>query len=126
VERRKHHHRVQNGSGFRPASYPMSNRGSFLGGKAAGAWRWPLTSIQCRGQRMLGGIPPLPQYDFMAWCSFENTGITTYVMFWINLWVSRLWRRVVLWYVFSALLDFYLRFIESENVFRLLWLSTSN
>jgi hypothetical protein len=31
------HHRVQNGSGAHPASYPMSTRGSFPGGKAAGA-----------------------------------------------------------------------------------------
>jgi hypothetical protein len=32
------HHRVQNGSGAHPASYPMGTRGSFPGGKAAGAW----------------------------------------------------------------------------------------
>jgi hypothetical protein len=32
------HHRVQNGSDAHPASYPMGTRGSFLGGKAAGAW----------------------------------------------------------------------------------------
>jgi hypothetical protein len=31
------HHRVQNGSGAHPASYPMGTRGSFSGGKAAGA-----------------------------------------------------------------------------------------
>jgi hypothetical protein len=31
------HHRVQNGSGVHPASYPMGTRGSFLGGKAARA-----------------------------------------------------------------------------------------
>jgi hypothetical protein len=31
------HHRVQNGSGAQPATYPMGTRGSFLGGKAAGA-----------------------------------------------------------------------------------------
>jgi hypothetical protein len=31
------HHRVQNGSGSHPASYPMGTRGSFPGGKAAGA-----------------------------------------------------------------------------------------
>jgi hypothetical protein len=31
------HHRLQNGSGVHPASYPISTRGSFLGGKAAGA-----------------------------------------------------------------------------------------
>jgi hypothetical protein len=31
------HHRLQNGSGAHPASYPVGNRGSFPGGKAAGA-----------------------------------------------------------------------------------------
>jgi hypothetical protein len=30
------YHRVQNGSGAHPASYPMGTRGSFPGGKAAG------------------------------------------------------------------------------------------
>jgi hypothetical protein len=43
-------HRVHTGSGAHPASYPMDTRSSFLGSKAAGAWNWPLTSIQCRGQ----------------------------------------------------------------------------
>jgi hypothetical protein len=32
------HHCIQNGSGAHPASYPMGTRGSFPGGKAAGAW----------------------------------------------------------------------------------------
>jgi hypothetical protein len=31
------HHRVQNGSGAHPASYPMGSGGSFPGGEAAGA-----------------------------------------------------------------------------------------
>jgi hypothetical protein len=31
------HHRVQNGSGAHPVSYPMGTRGSFPGGKAARA-----------------------------------------------------------------------------------------
>jgi hypothetical protein len=31
------HHRVQNGSGTHPDSYPMGTRVSFPGGKAAGA-----------------------------------------------------------------------------------------
>jgi hypothetical protein len=31
------HHRVQNGSGAHPASYPVGIRGSFSGSKAAGA-----------------------------------------------------------------------------------------
>jgi len=47
---------------------PMGTRGSFPGGKAAGAWSWPLTSMR-------GAVPPLPQYDFMAWC-LVNSGTT--------------------------------------------------
>jgi len=31
------HHRVQNGSGAHPTSYPVGTRGSFPGGYAAGA-----------------------------------------------------------------------------------------
>jgi hypothetical protein len=31
------HHRIQNGSGAHPVSYPIGTRGSFPGGKAAGA-----------------------------------------------------------------------------------------
>jgi hypothetical protein len=38
------HHRVQNGSSAHPTFYPKGTRGSFPGGKAAGAWSWPLTS----------------------------------------------------------------------------------
>jgi hypothetical protein len=38
-------HSVQNDSGAHPASYPMGTRSSFPGGKAAGVWSWPLTSI---------------------------------------------------------------------------------
>jgi hypothetical protein len=68
------HHRVQNSSGAHPASYPMGTRGSFPGGKAAGAWSWPLSSISCRGQRMSGAIPPLSQYAFMAWCLVKAQG----------------------------------------------------
>jgi hypothetical protein len=39
------HHRVQTGSGSHPFSSIMGTRGPFDGGKAAGAWKWPLTSI---------------------------------------------------------------------------------
>jgi len=52
-----------------PASYPTGTRGPYPGGKVAGAWSWPFTSILCWGQRMHGAIPPLPQYTFMAWYS---------------------------------------------------------
>jgi hypothetical protein len=37
--------RVQTGSGSHPASCPMDTWGPFPGGKAAGAWNWPLISI---------------------------------------------------------------------------------
>jgi hypothetical protein len=50
------HHRVRNDSGAHPASYLMGIRVSFPGGKAAGAWSWPLISIWCRDQRMCGAI----------------------------------------------------------------------
>jgi hypothetical protein len=39
------HHRVHYGSGAHPASYPKDTGSSFPGGKADGAWSWPLTSI---------------------------------------------------------------------------------
>jgi hypothetical protein len=35
---------VQTGSEVHPTAYPMGTGGSFPGGKAAGAWSWPLTS----------------------------------------------------------------------------------
>jgi hypothetical protein len=38
------HHGVQTGSGAHPDSYPMGTRYFLPGGKAAGAWSWPLTS----------------------------------------------------------------------------------
>jgi hypothetical protein len=38
-------HRVQTGSGTHPASYSVGIEGSFLAGKAAGAWNWLLTCI---------------------------------------------------------------------------------
>jgi hypothetical protein len=44
------HHRVQNGSGAHPDSYPMATRGSFPGGKAAGAWSWPHLHLVSRSK----------------------------------------------------------------------------
>jgi hypothetical protein len=38
-------HSLQTGSRFHPASYWMDIWDSFSGGKVAGAWSWPLTSI---------------------------------------------------------------------------------
>jgi hypothetical protein len=56
--------------GAHPASYPTGTRGCFPGGKAAGAWRWPLTSIYCRGQRMSEAMPPLP--NTLSWRGAEH------------------------------------------------------
>jgi len=39
------HHCIQNGSGAHPALWWIGTMGSVPGGKATGAWSWPLTSI---------------------------------------------------------------------------------
>jgi hypothetical protein len=57
-----------------PTQLPVQWVPGALGGKAAGAWSWPLTSIYSRGQRMSGAIHPFPQYAFMAWCSVKAQG----------------------------------------------------
>jgi hypothetical protein len=38
-------HSIQTSCMAHPAFYPMGTRGYFHGGKAAGTWSWPLTSI---------------------------------------------------------------------------------
>jgi hypothetical protein len=40
----------------------MDKRGSFHGGKADGAWIWPLTSIQCRWSKNEWSYTSSPQY----------------------------------------------------------------
>jgi hypothetical protein len=75
------HHCIQNDSGAHPDSYPMDTRDSFSVSKAAGAWSWQLTSIQCRGQRMCRAILPFPQYAFMTWCSVKISTRTTLFYF---------------------------------------------
>jgi hypothetical protein len=66
------HHRVHTGSGVYPASYPMGTRDSFPGGKAAGAWSWPLTSTYCRDQERVELYLHSPN---MAWCLIKIKGI---------------------------------------------------
>jgi hypothetical protein len=62
--RRDETHRVQNGSGTHPASYPMGTRASFPGGKATGAWSSPFTPSRAE----------VKEYAFMAWCSAKAYG----------------------------------------------------
>jgi len=38
-------HFIRTGCEAYLASYPLGTRGSFLGGKVAAVWTWPLTSI---------------------------------------------------------------------------------
>jgi hypothetical protein len=42
------HHRVQTGSGAHKASYPKGTMGSFLWGKAAGAWSSPSSNAEVK------------------------------------------------------------------------------
>jgi hypothetical protein len=58
--------RVQTGSGGHLDSYPIGTRSSFHGGKAAGAWSWPLASIYCRGWER-GSYTSTPPFIFMTY-----------------------------------------------------------
>jgi hypothetical protein len=71
------HHSVHTGSGAHPASYPVSTRGSFPGGKAAGEWSWPLTATYCRGQRMCGAIPLIPNTPSWRGAQLKHRDIFT-------------------------------------------------
>jgi hypothetical protein len=47
------------GSEACPASYPVGTGGSFPGGKAAGMWRWLLTSIHVKDDWNYTSTPPI-------------------------------------------------------------------
>jgi hypothetical protein len=51
---------------------PVGTRGSFPGGKAAGAWSWPLTSSAMSKNEW--SYTSTPQYVFMALCSAKAQG----------------------------------------------------
>jgi len=55
-------YRVQTGSGAHPASCPVGIGSSFPRDKAAGEWRWPLSSIYA------WSYISTPPYVFIAWC----------------------------------------------------------
>jgi hypothetical protein len=57
-------HNVQTGSEANPASYSMGTGASFLGGKAAETWSWPLASNYCRVQE---------------WCSYTSTPLYVFI-----------------------------------------------
>jgi hypothetical protein len=71
------HHRVQNGSGAHPASYPVGIRGCFPGVKRPGreADHSPPSTAEVKNECRYTFTP---QYVFMVWCSVkkESTGTT--------------------------------------------------
>jgi hypothetical protein len=86
----------------------LLSNGYLPGGKAAEAWSWPFTSIQCRGQRMSGYIPPLPQYAFMARCFVKAWG-QLYLYLYVNFITvcykehnnMRITRGILVWWLFK-------------------------
>jgi hypothetical protein len=61
-------HNVQTDIGLHLASSPMRTGDSFLSDIAAGAWSWPLTSMQYLSLRIYGAMPPSPLQALIAWC----------------------------------------------------------
>jgi hypothetical protein len=74
------HHRVQNGSGAHQASHPVGIRGSFPGGKAAGAWSWPLHLVS--RSKNAWSYTFTPQYAFMAWYLVKHRDNFTFTFTW--------------------------------------------
>jgi hypothetical protein len=74
-----------------PSLLSHGYQGFFPVGRAAGAWSWPLTSIQCRSQKcvVLYFHPP---YIFMLWCSVKCRDNFT-LPFWISTltWCQSFW-----------------------------------
>jgi hypothetical protein len=79
------YHRVKTGFGAHLVSCPMDTRDSFPGRKRLR--READHSPPSREEvKMRGGIPPLFQYAFMAWCSVKSsTGITLLFLYEIDL-----------------------------------------
>jgi disulfide bond formation protein DsbB len=66
------HHRVQTGSGAHPASYPVSTRGSFPGGKWLGSE--VNSPPSCAEVNNAWSYTSFPQYAFMTWYSVKAQG----------------------------------------------------
>jgi len=59
----------QDGLWAQSPSYPVGNRGSYFGSKAAGTWSWPLTSIYCRDTECVE--PYLHFSNMPSWCGAQ-------------------------------------------------------
>jgi len=60
------------GSVAHPASYPMGTRGRFPWWQSGRDLKLTLYFNLVPRSRMHGGIPPLSQYAFVAWCSGKS------------------------------------------------------
>jgi diadenosine tetraphosphate (Ap4A) HIT family hydrolase len=58
---------------YEVSSYPMDNRGSFLGGKAAGGVNLTTHLHLVPRSKNEWSYTSTPQYSFMAWCSVKET-----------------------------------------------------
>jgi hypothetical protein len=74
------HHRVQNGSGAHPASYPMGTRGSSPRVKRPGceADHSPPSSAEVKNA---WSYTSTPQYTSMAWCLVKHKGLFTFTFY---------------------------------------------
>jgi hypothetical protein len=100
------HHRVQNGSGAHPDSYPTGNRGSFPGGKAAGKWSWPLTSIYAEVKECVELYLHSPIYHGMVLrLTLLRRTWSTIVVTWI--WSIRQTCGIALWTFLMPTSDFF-------------------
>jgi hypothetical protein len=72
------HHRVQNGSGAHPASYPMGTSGSFTGVKQPGceADHPSLSSDDVKNAWSYTSTPP---FIFMMWCLVKHRDKFTFI-----------------------------------------------
>jgi hypothetical protein len=81
----------------------MGNRGSFPGGKAAGTWSWPLTSIYCRDQECVVLFLHTPNSPWNCGSQLKNStgssvrmsvneqnvnGIWVRSLYWLLCWLS--------------------------------------
>ena len=71
-----HLHIIHASSGAYPASCPVCNGGSYLWGKVAGKWNWPLSIVYCQCYAC-GALYSQP------WCSISTR--TTYLFFYLRI-----------------------------------------
>jgi hypothetical protein len=73
------HHRVQNGSGAHPVSYPMGTRGFSLGVKRQGheSDHSPPSSAEVKN---VCNYTSTPQYVFIAWCLVKHRDNFTFYL----------------------------------------------